>query len=68
MHLLAVFTFLCYNYIIKAKETLMNISKQNMKPFFCIDITSDKKNEASNGSEFITRTASKQKVEEFENK
>ena len=46
----------------------MNISKQNMKPFFCIDITSDKKNEASNGSEFITRTASKQKVEEFENK
>ena len=29
-----------------------------MKPLFAIDITNDKKNEAVNGEEFITKTAS----------
>lgn len=39
-----------------------------MKPIFCIDITSDKHNETLNGSEFIIRTAPKQKIEEYEAK
>ncbi|MBQ9162163.1 MAG: hypothetical protein IJX74_02700 [Clostridia bacterium] len=39
-----------------------------MKPIFGIDITSDKNNETINGSEFITKTISKQKVEELESK
>ena len=42
--------------------------KHDIKPIFCIDVTSDKKNEVLNGSEFITQTASKQKVEEFDSK
>lgn len=37
-----------------------------MKPIFAIDITLNKKNEEVNGSEFITKTASKQKSEELE--
>ena len=37
-----------------------------MKPLFCIDVTLDKNNETVNGSEFITRTTSKQRIEEFE--
>lgn len=40
----------------------------SMTPIFCVDITSDKHNEAVNGSEFITRTASKAKLEEYESK
>jgi hypothetical protein len=46
----------------------MKFSDYGMKPIFCIDVTFDKKNEIVNGSEFITRTASKQKIEEYENK
>ena len=46
----------------------MEFSDHDMKPIFCIDVTLDKKNEIVNGSEFITRTASKQKIEEYENK
>ena len=46
----------------------MEFSDLDMKPIFCIDVTLDKKNEIVNGSEFITRTASKQKIEEYENK
>ena len=42
--------------------------KHDIKPIFCIDVTSDKKNEVLNGSEFITQTASKQKVEKFNSK
>ena len=43
----------------------MEFSDHDMKPIFCIDVTLDKKNEIVNGSEFITRTASKQKIEEY---
>ncbi|MBE6693660.1 MAG: hypothetical protein E7589_02710 [Ruminococcaceae bacterium] len=39
-----------------------------MKPIFGIDITSDKNNEIINGSEFITKTISKQKAEDLESK
>ena len=39
-----------------------------MTPIFGVDITSDKHNETINGSEFITRTASKAKLEEYESK
>lgn len=39
-----------------------------MKPIFCIDITNDKNNESVNGAEFITRSATKQKVDDFEDK
>ena len=46
----------------------MEILDHDMKPIFCIDVTLDKNNEIVNGSEFITRTASKQKIEEYENK
>ena len=46
----------------------MEFSSYNMKPIFCIDVTLDKNNETVNGSEFISRTASKQKIEECENK
>lgn len=38
------------------------------KPIFCVDITTDKENEVINGSEFITHTASKQRLEEYESK
>ena len=44
----------------------MIFSENEMKPIFCIDVTSDKKNEALNGAEFITRTTSKQKLEKYE--
>ena len=37
-------------------------------PIFCVDVTSDKHNETVNGSEFVTRTASKAKLEEYESK
>ena len=40
----------------------------NMRPIFCIDITADKKNDTLNGEEFITRTASQNAVEEYEEK
>lgn len=46
----------------------MENSTRPMKPFFCIDVTADKHNEAINGIEFITRTASEQKVQEYEAK
>ena len=46
----------------------MEFLDHDMKPLFCIDVTLDKNNEIVNGSEFITRTASKQKIEEYENK
>lgn len=46
----------------------MDFLDHDMKPLFCIDVTLDKNNEIVNGSEFITRTASKQKIEEYENK
>ena len=46
----------------------MEFSSYNMKPIFCIAVTLDKNNETVNGSEFISRTASKQKIEECENK
>lgn len=46
----------------------MEFSDYDMKPIFCIDVTFDKNNEIVNGSEFITRTASKQKIKEYENK
>lgn len=46
----------------------MNVSQQNHKPLFCIDVTSDKHNETVNGSEFITRSASVQKAREYSNK
>ena len=46
----------------------MKFSDHDMKPIFCIDVTFDKNNEIVNGSEFITRAASKQKIEEYENK
>ena len=39
-----------------------------MKPIFGIDITLTKKNEIVNGDEFIIKTISKQKMEEFEAK
>jgi len=39
-----------------------------MKPIFCIDITTDKDNEAVNGTQFITATASLEKSEELEEK
>ncbi len=39
-----------------------------MKPIFCVDITTDKKNETINGSEFITRSSSAQKLSEYEEK
>ena len=39
-----------------------------MKPIFCIDITNDKKNETLNGSEFISRTLSAQKLKDYEEK
>ncbi len=41
---------------------------QEMKPIFCVDTTFDKKNENFNGREFITRTVSQKKSEEYENK
>ena len=40
----------------------------DIKPIFCIDITSDKNNETQNGIEFITRTASKEKIDQYEEK
>ncbi|MBP3307933.1 MAG: hypothetical protein J6L90_00670 [Clostridia bacterium] len=46
----------------------MEFLDHDMKPLFCIDVTLDKNNEIVNGSEFITRTASKEKIEEYENK
>ena len=46
----------------------MDVCPQIRKPIFCIDITSDKENDSVNGSEFITCTASKQKVEDYETK
>ena len=46
----------------------MENSTRPMKPFFCIDVTANKHNEAINGTEFITRTASEQKVQEYEEK
>lgn len=46
----------------------MKISQSNIKPVFCIDITSNKNNTSINGSEFITRTVSQQKIEEYDNK
>lgn len=39
-----------------------------MKPIFCVDITSDKSNETVNGAEFITRSVTKQKLENYETK
>ena len=42
----------------------MEFLDHDMKPLFCIDVTLDKNNEIVNGSEFITRTASKEKIEE----
>lgn len=46
----------------------MKLSQHDIKPLFCIDITSDKKNTILNGSEFITCTVSQQKIEEYDNK
>lgn len=46
----------------------MESSKNNIKPLFSTDITFDKKNKTINGLEFITRTASKQKIEEYDHK
>ena len=37
-----------------------------MKPLFAIDITNDKKNEAVNGEEFITKTASENIADSLE--
>lgn len=59
----AVFVLLCYNHF-----NDYNRGGLNVKPIFCIDITTDKNNETLNGEEFITRTASKQMVEEYETK
>lgn len=42
--------------------------RQEIKPIFGIDVTDDKKNSVFDGDEFITRTASKQRVEEYESK
>ena len=39
-----------------------------MKPIFCIDVTNNKKNEELNGREFISRTISAQKLENYEEK
>ena len=46
----------------------MKSSKNNIKPLFSTDITFDKKNKTINGLEFITRTVSKQKIEEYDYK
>ena len=40
----------------------------DIKPIFCVDVTADKKNEKLNGTEFITRTASREKLDEYEEK
>lgn len=42
--------------------------RADVTPIFCIDITSDKNNEKTNGEEFITRTASRNKLDEYEEK
>ena len=42
--------------------------KNGMQPIFCIDVTTNKNNTSPNGSEFITRTASQKKIEEYDNK
>ncbi len=39
-----------------------------MKPFFCIDVTEDKKNTTYNGAEFITQSSSEKSKEELEEK
>lgn len=39
-----------------------------MKPIFCIDVTNNKKNDILNGSEFISRTLSAQKLKDYEEK
>ncbi len=46
----------------------MKISQNDIKPIFCIDITLNKNNTILNGSEFVTCSASKQKIEEYDNK
>ena len=46
----------------------MKSSPNNLIPLFCIDVTSDKNSDRVNGSEFISRTASIETMEEYENK
>lgn len=46
----------------------MKIFQSDIKPIFCVDITSNKHNTVLNGSEFITRSVSKQTIEEYDNK
>lgn len=46
----------------------MKISQSDIKPIFCVDITSNKNNTVLNGSEFIARSVSKQTIEEYDHK
>lgn len=46
----------------------MSSSQNNIRPLFCFDVTTNKKNDVLSGGEFITRTASKERMEEYENK
>lgn len=45
---------------------MKNLQKE-IKPIFCVDITANKNNTIVNGSEFISRTVSQQKFEEYDN-
>lgn len=46
----------------------MKLFPRDIKPLFCVDITSDKNSNVVNGAEFITKTATKEKFEEYDDK
>jgi len=45
----------------------MNSAQQPIKPLFCVDITTDKKNTTINGNEFISASISEQTKRNYEN-